>query len=248
MVWILRFLLANLYASSSAFFGIKCWSLVQLCWIFCIASAFGSSLPFGELNSKNIARNALEVAETTQSSGYCYAAVTKAVRPLGVQLSGASAYMARDLLLTDDRFIAIEALDPSMLRVGDIIVYNATSRHPHGHIAVYEGFGTEASDHISALTSFAEYGGATIFRLKDEQLLANQDASANEVIQIAPDFRRPLQNSSALNERKSVAAFSPQSLAPPRTAASGIKAFLGREKIKVLKSKLIRLMIQTVNL
>ena len=149
------------------------------------------------LCSENIAKNALRVAEKTNTSGYCYAAVTKALKPLGVALSGRSAFMAKDLLIRDSRFSMLNGVYLAQLKPGDLIVYNANSVHPHGHIAVYEGFESEASDHIAALTPVSGYGGATVFRLKSEYERWNPEGRSrnfDQSIALAPDFRSAANN------------------------------------------------------
>jgi hypothetical protein len=118
------------------------------------------------LSSENIANRALSVAENTRTSGYCYAAVSRALDPLGLNLTGGAAYDARAILLNDKRFIPIAVRQVDELRRGDIIVYNRSSHHPYGHIAVYEGNDEEASDHLSQISSTEPYGGATVFRLR----------------------------------------------------------------------------------
>lgn len=120
------------------------------------------------LNAENIARSSMAVAEATNSSGYCYKAVARALSPLGVQLSGASAYMARPILLNDKRFVPLSISNVDQLSRGDIIVYQNSSSHKHGHICVYEGNYIEASDHVAKVTHTQAYGGATVFRLRDE--------------------------------------------------------------------------------
>ena len=136
-----------------------------------------------QLSSENIANRAFIVADATRSSGYCYAAVCRALKPLGVELTGASAYMAQPLLLNDSRFLPLTINSVEQLRRGDIIVYTRSTAHPHGHISVYEGNYEEASDHIAPVTHTKAYGGATVFRLRDEPF------PADPIIAIAPDFR-----------------------------------------------------------
>ena len=120
------------------------------------------------LDSDNIASSALRVAEATHTSGYCYGAVCRALVPLSINLHGSAAYEAKALLLKDNRFVPLTINSVDALRRGDIIVYDRSTGHPYGHISVYEGDYTEASDHVSAVTHTQAYGGATVFRLRTE--------------------------------------------------------------------------------
>ncbi len=119
------------------------------------------------LTSETIASRAEQVARETRSTGRCYAAIARALKPLSVNLYGESAHQAKDLLLKDTRFVPLVVTDIDELSRGDIIVYQKSQSRPHGHISVYQGQYTEASDHISAVTHTHEYGGATVFRLRD---------------------------------------------------------------------------------
>jgi hypothetical protein len=119
-----------------------------------------------ELSSETIASSALNVAEQTRTTGRCYAAVCRALHPLGVELSGAAAYQAQPLLLKDSRFVPLTVNSVDELRRGDIVVYTRSSTHPYGHISVYQGNYEEASDHLAPITHTKAYGGATVFRLR----------------------------------------------------------------------------------
>lgn len=70
--------------------------------------------------------------------------------------------MAKDQLSSDERF---EEASFNDLQPGDILVHDRSSNHPYGHIAVYLGNDTEASDHVQQLISGEQYGGTTVFRL-----------------------------------------------------------------------------------
>lgn len=125
------------------------------------------------LSREAIAQRAEEVARQTRSSGRCYAAVSKALQPLGVTLTGESAYQAKDLLMQDERFMPLVIMHVDQLERGDIVVYQKSKGKPHGHISVYQGNYEEASDHLSAVTHTQAYGGATVFRLRNEIVTAD---------------------------------------------------------------------------
>ena len=133
-------------------------------------ACFASSYESNSLNAENIARTSMNVAQATHTSGRCYAAVCRALNPLGVRLTGASAYMAQSQLLQDSRFTPLLVSNVDQLSRGDIIVYQKSGTHPHGHICVYQGEYVEASDHIAKVTHTQAYGGATVFRLRNELL------------------------------------------------------------------------------
>jgi hypothetical protein len=78
--------------------------------------------------------------------------------------------MAQSQLLQDARFTPLVVNNVDQLSRGDIIVYQKSSTHPHGHICVYQGEYVEASDHIAKVTHTQAYGGATVFRLRNELL------------------------------------------------------------------------------
>lgn len=162
------------------------------------------------LNRENIASRALSVAENTQTTGHCYAAVSRALRPLGVELSGAAAYQAQALLLADPRFTPLSIHNVDELRRGDIVVYTRSSSHPYGHISVYEGNYEEASDHVAPITHTRAYGSATVFRLHSDTF---DDEPA---IAVAPDcsaHRLCAQNRQASFE-PAAPVLPPQSQAP----------------------------------
>jgi hypothetical protein len=111
-----------------------------------------------------IAKCALNVAKNMNTVGYCYRGVKGALRPLGIHLSGAAAYEAKDQLLRDKRFAAFSINGVNDLKPGDILVHGASSSHPYGHIAVYIGNRHEASDHVQQVIVNGPYSGTTVFR------------------------------------------------------------------------------------
>ncbi|GEM_PF-2598555 len=119
----------------------------------------------GAVDPDSLARHAAYVASHMRSVGWCYRGVKAAAGMLGVHLEGRSAHQAKGQLENDPRFEKVAEtynLNPQQLRPGDIIVHprNYLPGHPDGHIAVYLGGGTEASDHIQRLIG----GAAAVFR------------------------------------------------------------------------------------
>lgn len=122
-------------------------------------------------------KSALMTAKRMHSNGWCYKGVTDALKPLGVDLSGTAAYMAKDLLQSDPRFQPVRIEDPTQLHPGDVIVHGPTNSHPYGHIAVYLGNNHEASDHVQkvVLNAIGPYSYSVVFRY-DESLIAESTA------------------------------------------------------------------------
>jgi hypothetical protein len=112
-----------------------------------------------------IATAAASMANRMDSRGYCYRGVKRALCPLGIELSGQSAYMAKNILKEDKRFKVVGVNEFDNLLPGDILVHGKSKAHPNGHIAVYLGNGQEASDHVQGLVTSPRYGGAVIFRM-----------------------------------------------------------------------------------
>lgn len=123
-------------------------------------------LPPGTPAGQRLAAAARDVANSMNSTGWCYRGVAQAVaRATGVQLTGGSAYMAADQLARSDRFREVQVA-PDQLRdlpAGAVVVWGRTDASPHGHISVALGDGREASDHIqNQMTSLR---GATNYRV-----------------------------------------------------------------------------------
>lgn len=122
-----------------------------------------------------MAKSALMTAKRMHSNGWCYKGVTDALKPLGVELSGPAAYMAKDLLKNDPRFQPVRIEDPTQLHPGDVIVHGPTGAHPYGHIAVYLGNNHEASDHVQkvVLNAIGPYSYSVVFRYDEELASSN---------------------------------------------------------------------------
>jgi hypothetical protein len=117
---------------------------------------------------EHIAERAHAQANSMKSVGYCYRGVKRALKKVGVSLTGTAAWMAKDQLLDDERFLMVPAKN---LRIGDIVVHGKSRAHPYGHIAVYLGDGKEASDHVQKLVMGGRYGGTSVFRVRTELAL-----------------------------------------------------------------------------
>ena len=111
-----------------------------------------------------IAQNALVTAKKMNTVGRCYKGVTDALKPLGINLSGIAAFMANEQLAADPRFQRIVVRKLEDLHPGDIVVHGASGSHPYGHIGVYLGNETEASDHVQKAFLKGPYSYSTVFR------------------------------------------------------------------------------------
>lgn len=73
------------------------------------------------------------------SQGRCALYVRKALQGAGYQFtSQASAYMYANGTLASAGFTRISS-DNYVPQVGDVVVFNRTSKNPHGHIQIYDG-------------------------------------------------------------------------------------------------------------
>ena len=129
-----------------------------------------------------IASSALFTAKKMHSVGYCYRGVTMALKPLGINLTGMAAYMAKDQLDADPRFQKVEVAEIAELHPGDLIVHGPTNSHPYGHIGVYLGNETEASDHVQKTFLKGPYSGVSIFRYEPTNLDAYTALGLNDAL------------------------------------------------------------------
>lgn len=128
-------------------------------------------IPEGTPSGHKLAVTAQNVAQSMNSTGWCYRGVSTAVaQATGVQLTGGSAYMAADQLASNSKFKEI-SVSPDQLKSlppGAIVVWGKTAASEHGHISVSLGNGQEASDHIqSQMTSLRGAQNYRVFVLRD---------------------------------------------------------------------------------
>lgn len=114
-----------------------------------------------------IAERARQVATKLNSKGRCYHGVKAALRSVGVELKGRSAYMARDQLMALPKNFMVLPVSPNKFNTlpeGSIVVWGRSAQKPHGHISIALGNGLEASDHIQKqITNGVRYGEPTVF-------------------------------------------------------------------------------------
>ncbi|MGE0490768.1 MAG: hypothetical protein AB7S38_16295, partial [Vulcanimicrobiota bacterium] len=113
--------------------------------------------PWGRSLASDAARNAIG------PGGWCYKWVANALGRHGVNVHGASAYMAADQLAGNPKFreVRVPANQLRNLPPGAVVVWNRGAGHPHGHISIALGDGREASDKIR--NQITNYG--TSFRV-----------------------------------------------------------------------------------
>lgn len=112
----------------------------------------GEGTAFGKSLAKYAGENA------NGPGGWCYKWVGKALAKHGVNVHGASAYMAADQLAKSDKFreVSVQPKDLAKLPAGAVVVWNKGAGHPHGHISIALGNGKEASDKLR--TQITNYG------------------------------------------------------------------------------------------
>jgi len=89
-----------------------------------------------------------EATNGDSKGGLCFRDVSRALRTMGINTSGASAYMAADQLANNPKVKEIKVAqgDLAKLPPGAIVVWDKGPGHPHGHISISTGDGMEASD------------------------------------------------------------------------------------------------------
>lgn len=100
----------------------------------------------------SIARAGACSAGQMRSVGRCYRGVKNALRQVGVNLQGGSAYQAADQLANNPRFreVRMGRAELRNLPPGAVVVWNRNlaAGKPHGHISIALGGGRESSDHV----------------------------------------------------------------------------------------------------
>lgn len=120
--------------------------------------AGGEATEFG----KKVAEAGKTVGGSRGTTGRCYAGVADSLAKVGVNVSGASAYMAADQLANCDKFTEVKVSREELknLPAGAVVVWHhnqngggsnvSAAGKKHGHISIALGDGREASDHIQA--------------------------------------------------------------------------------------------------
>ncbi|MBX3168689.1 MAG: hypothetical protein KF760_14835 [Candidatus Eremiobacteraeota bacterium] len=106
-------------------------------------------MPAGTDTGRRLAEFArAEATDGDSQGGWCYRDVGRALRKIGIETSGASAYMAADQLAKNPkvREVKVPASELAKLPAGAIVVWDRGNGNEHGHISIATGDGQEASD------------------------------------------------------------------------------------------------------
>ena len=89
-----------------------------------------------------------EATNGDSQGGLCYRDVGRALAKVGIQVSGASAYMAADQLAKNPKVKEVKVAQSELTKLpaGAIVVWDKGNGHEHGHISIATGDGKEASD------------------------------------------------------------------------------------------------------
>lgn len=89
-----------------------------------------------------------EATNGDSDGGLCYRDVGRALSKIGINVSGASAYMAAAQLEKNPKVKEMKVAqgDLPKLPAGAIVVWDKGNGHEHGHISIATGDGKEASD------------------------------------------------------------------------------------------------------
>ena len=89
-----------------------------------------------------------EATNGDSSGGLCYRDVGRSLAKIGINVSGASAYMAAAQLEKNPKVKEMKVAqgDLAKLPAGAIVVWDKGNGHEHGHISIATGDGKEASD------------------------------------------------------------------------------------------------------
>lgn len=89
-----------------------------------------------------------EATNGDSNGGLCYRDVGRSLAKIGINVSGASAYMAAAQLEKNPKVkeMKVSQSDLPKLPAGAIVVWDRGNGHEHGHISIATGDGKEASD------------------------------------------------------------------------------------------------------
>ena len=131
-------------------------------------SGFGTSQGVGQAQPTETGKKLAEFAHAEATNGdskggLCYRDVSRALKKIGINVTGASAYMAAEQLAKNDKVteVKVSKEDLPKLPAGAIVVWDKGNGHEHGHISISTGDGKEASDLMR--TQITNYG--TAFRV-----------------------------------------------------------------------------------
>lgn len=120
-----------------------------------------------QLTSSSAPSVAARIASRTahgRSQGRCALYVRKALQSAGYEFTpNPSAYQYAHGTLAGAGFAKISS-DNYEPQVGDVVVFNRTSRNPHGHIQIYDGSQWVSDYRQSGFSPYSQHNGYTVWR------------------------------------------------------------------------------------
>jgi len=117
------------------------------------ASGGASAASGGPISATDTGKKLADIARAEATNGdsqggLCYRDVGRSLAKVGINVSGASAYMAADQLAKNPKVkeVKVSQSELSKLPAGAIVVWDKGNGHEHGHISIATGDGKEASD------------------------------------------------------------------------------------------------------
>lgn len=124
-------------------------------------------VPVINVGSKTAPSIAAQIASRSahgRSIGRCALYVRKALQSAGYRFTPqASAYMYANGTLAGAGFIKINSQNYKP-QVGDVVVFNRTSKNPHGHIQIYDGRGWVSDFRQNKFSPYSQHNGFTVWR------------------------------------------------------------------------------------
>lgn len=130
------------------------------------SQALGFSAPQNLSSSAapSIAARLASSAAHGRSQGRCALYVRKALQSAGYEFTPqASAYMYANGTLQGAGFVQISASNYRP-QVGDVVVFDRTGKHPHGHIQIYDGSDWVSDFRQPNFSPYSQHGGYTVWR------------------------------------------------------------------------------------
>lgn len=142
------------------------------------AKSYANSSPkkLGSDAPPSIAAQVASRAAHNSSIGRCALYVRKALQAAGYKFtSQASAYMyATNGTLKSAGFTRIDSNNYKP-QLGDVVVFNRTSKNPHGHIQIYDGNGWVSDFRQNKFSPYSQHNGYSVWR--DSRYLDNASNS-----------------------------------------------------------------------
>lgn len=114
------------------------------------APAVAARIASGAAHNSSVGRCALYVRKALQAAGYKFT-------------SQASAYMYANGTLAGAGFTKINHSNYQP-QIGDVVVFNRTSKNPHGHIQIYDGKGWVSDFRQNKFSPYSKHNGYTVWR------------------------------------------------------------------------------------